>query len=686
MAILISGIGRSGTTLIFRLIGKGVLSQYIDAKCVYEPYLWDMPEVEKTAETVGQPFSVGQLGLFNMSVHCHTPLFLDGRHGLHDGWLNRIFCVGSSIPSSAPEGVLVKVIRGAGRVEAALSKIENLKVIVVVRNVVDTVNSSLGLFSFFGDEFHKSDKSRFLMEINARFDADLNPHKKRNELEWAVLWWKYFTEESFRIALRYPGRVFLCPYEAFLNDKMNYSNKLFEFLGLNFQGIDESLLEKPAGPRTSVTYLSIQDIDSLKDHVSRYCNLLENYPDAMVEFKTLWNTIYKKYSHRAYVKSILMEGGSDRTSTSWRSEVQVLRDSLAKNSVKKISEKSERKNFEPLTSSFAFSNIGRDKLLGVAKSKTNQNLFGEGKKRGAVGVVITCFNNSQTIKEAVSSVLAQSRKAEIIMICDDASKDGSQKIIETIAKNNDSVIPVYREENIGVAANRDLAIRQLPTDYVTTLDGDDIYSPLKLEFESSALDNSKEAVAFSNYILIGSCKNTISDTSKYHKSTVDDGLMRIASLSDPVPRDMMLRKSVFELAEGFDVRMSIYEDWSLKMRLLNAAGDGGWCHSGVIGTLYDRRRNGLSGKDQVFHAHGRLLALSRNAHLFINRTDALKAGFQTITIHLSGDLKDSFKAIYNRPFDKRLFKYLDDFWRESTIKDDIELVMKDLNEFVKRMG
>ena len=61
MAILISGIGRSGTTTMYQVIGKGMIGQFKNAKCVYEPYLWNIPEVESTAVVKGQPFDVGQV-------------------------------------------------------------------------------------------------------------------------------------------------------------------------------------------------------------------------------------------------------------------------------------------------------------------------------------------------------------------------------------------------------------------------------------------------------------------------------------------------------------------------------------------------------------------------------------------------------------------------------------------------
>ncbi len=646
MAILISGNGRSGTTLLFRILGQGVINQYNNPKCIYEPYLWNMPEVEMTADTAKQPFTVDQIGLFNMSVHCNTPLFLEGRHMLHDTWLNHVYGVGSTIPTTAPEGVLVKIIRGTGRIEAALSKIDNLKVVIIVRNVVDTVNSSLGLFSFYGDEFHKSDKGRFVQEVNSRFNAGLDPQNIKNEFDWGVLWWRYFTMESFRVAEKYPRRIFLLPYESFLKNKLSYMKKLFSFFGIETKYLVESLLDKPAGPRTSLTFVSPNDVESLKDNLRWYCNKLIKREINDVPFDALFPSLINKAANRPYQRSILLEkGASNQTATSWRSQAHSLRLKLniASAECNKLKLKIDRPN--PLSMEFVYAKIGRDELLKDNREQTINKRSGH-LTSTTIGVVITCYNNETTIGETICSVLAQTRKADVIMVCDDASTDSSRKIIERLARNNSSITPVFRAENVGVAANRDLAIRDISTDFVTTLDGDDVYSPLKLEYEVFAIDNSDAHVAFSNIAMVEASSINLLNTSPYHDNTVKSGLLKITSLSAPVPRDLLFRKSVFERAEGLDVRMSIYEDWALKMRMLVAAGPGGWVHSGIIGTIYDRRNAGLSNREQIIHAHGRLLVLARNRHLFPHHVNSLWAAIKTLTMHLDGNLKEAFGDSY----------------------------------------
>lgn len=94
-----------------------------------------------------------------------------------------------------------------------------------------------------------------------------------------------------------------------------------------------------------------------------------------------------------------------------------------------------------------------------------------------ISCVITSYNNGKWLRQCVESVLAQSRQPEEIILADDCSTDGSRELIRSLADAHPTIKAVFRDANLGVAANRDLAIRAVSKDLVTTLDGDDFYYP-----------------------------------------------------------------------------------------------------------------------------------------------------------------------------------------------------------------
>lgn len=112
--------------------------------------------------------------------------------------------------------------------------------------------------------------------------------------------------------------------------------------------------------------------------------------------------------------------------------------------------------------------------------------------------VITSFNNMPYISEALDSLLTQTRPLDEIIIADDGSTDGSRDMLESLENEHKNIRLIFRERNLGVAANRDLAIRDASSVFVTTLDADDIYYPDKVSKEVELLDGAVDKVAFSD--------------------------------------------------------------------------------------------------------------------------------------------------------------------------------------------
>ena len=669
---------------MYRVIGNALIKQCgVGTRCVYEPYLWNIPEVEATADLTGMPFNVGQVGLFNMFVHCNTPLFLQGRNQLHDFWLKKVFGPMPSNRGSAPDNRLAKVIRGSGRLDAALSLIENLKVLIITRNVVDTVNSALGLFSFYGDEFHHSDKNRFLREINARFQANVESDDIQTELEWAVLWWHYFTESSFQTYRKYPRRAMLVPYETYVEDKETVMQRILDFLSIERSYLDSRLLDKAAGPSTSIKYLSNNDVQQMNHELDWYFSRLHELEVCSIDFSAFRHALLDKYYSRRRARSPLLTEKTDWTAVQWRSKLHGY--AAFQRSGVDQNDRPKRRSDRSITMGQAMTAFGSNELP-LSKLRTMRPLGVTSiSRQPTLGVLITSHNNGSSIAESIYSVLSQSKKPDVIIVADDCSTDGSLELLQEFAENHAEIQLVERTEVVGVSANRDLAIRQMSVDYITTLDGDDLYLPGKLELEYAALQGSKSKVAFSNIAVLSRSGNFIQDTSAYSRGIAKEMLLMIASRSKPVPRDMMFSRSLFEQAGGFDVVLNIYEDWAFKMRLMSLAQPNTWIWSGGIGTVYDRRSPGLSGREPIFHAHGQLLVVARNVQLLKHYPEALLGGLRTVTSHLDDGQKEKMRKLMAQyescPQRSLLTERLAAFWDRAYFGNDAQRRRADLETF-----
>ncbi len=89
-------------------------------------------------------------------------------------------------------------------------------------------------------------------------------------------------------------------------------------------------------------------------------------------------------------------------------------------------------------------------------------------------VVITTYNRSDIITEAILSVLEQSFTDFEILLIDDGSNDDTK---ETIGQINDNRFNYYYQENSERGAARNSGIRKAKGHYIVFLDSDDIMMP-----------------------------------------------------------------------------------------------------------------------------------------------------------------------------------------------------------------
>ena len=101
-----------------------------------------------------------------------------------------------------------------------------------------------------------------------------------------------------------------------------------------------------------------------------------------------------------------------------------------------------------------------------------------------VSIICTVFNKEPWLKKTIDSFLAQETEFsyEIILV-DDASTDGSRKIIADYqASHPDLIRAFYQDENLGIAKTWVTICKEARGQYIARCDGDDFWiDPLKLQ-------------------------------------------------------------------------------------------------------------------------------------------------------------------------------------------------------------
>jgi len=102
-----------------------------------------------------------------------------------------------------------------------------------------------------------------------------------------------------------------------------------------------------------------------------------------------------------------------------------------------------------------------------------------------VSVIIPAFNASAFIHKAIDSVLLQTYHPVDIIVVDDGSTDDT---IESLLPF-ENLVRIYRQENKGPAAARNLALRNAYGRYIMFLDADDSILPHKLSRQVAILES-----------------------------------------------------------------------------------------------------------------------------------------------------------------------------------------------------
>jgi glycosyltransferase involved in cell wall biosynthesis len=106
----------------------------------------------------------------------------------------------------------------------------------------------------------------------------------------------------------------------------------------------------------------------------------------------------------------------------------------------------------------------------------------------AVSCIVPVFNGERFLRDALESVLAQTRPPDEIIVVDDGSSDGSAAIARSFG---DAVIYMH-QNNAGASAARNAGIRRARGSLVALQDADDLWLPEKLERQLACLSRRPE--------------------------------------------------------------------------------------------------------------------------------------------------------------------------------------------------
>lgn len=163
-----------------------------------------------------------------------------------------------------------------------------------------------------------------------------------------------------------------------------------------------------------------------------------------------------------------------------------------------------------------------------------------------ITVVVPTYNRASTIKRAIESVLNQTYNNWELIIVDDGSTDGTEKVMQLYL--SDKRITYCPIKNAGASHARNYGIKMAHGEYISCLDSDDEYEPNRLEQQFNLMQS--HGADFSM-----SCRKVV----KEGVITIDEPVEGWLSVTDISKGSIGLSTSLFMFHKSIKEKMSFTE-------------------------------------------------------------------------------------------------------------------------------
>ena len=137
-----------------------------------------------------------------------------------------------------------------------------------------------------------------------------------------------------------------------------------------------------------------------------------------------------------------------------------------------------------------------------------------------VSIIVPVYNARDHLEQCLESLVRQTLENDEIIVIDDGSTDGSQRIIGEFAEKHPH-IRAYFQENMGVAKTRSRGLRLARGDYIGWVDSDDFVEPDMFERLYRAAVEEKADVVLCDYSFYPAQVRTKEKWYKEYKGAVD---------------------------------------------------------------------------------------------------------------------------------------------------------------------
>jgi glycosyltransferase involved in cell wall biosynthesis len=184
-----------------------------------------------------------------------------------------------------------------------------------------------------------------------------------------------------------------------------------------------------------------------------------------------------------------------------------------------------------------------------------------------VSVVIPAYNAEAYITPALKSVLSQTYPHTEVIVVDDGSRDDTARLVQSF-----SGVRCIQQANAGVSTARNVGAAAATGHFLAFLDADDVWHPAKLAHQVRGMLACPD-VALSRTHFRGSTWTPEALAICFEPKAPELITELSESFLNPyfATSSVMVRRSAFEAARGFDTSLRVAEDVDFYLRVLASA-------------------------------------------------------------------------------------------------------------------
>jgi glycosyltransferase involved in cell wall biosynthesis len=181
-----------------------------------------------------------------------------------------------------------------------------------------------------------------------------------------------------------------------------------------------------------------------------------------------------------------------------------------------------------------------------------------------ISVVIPAYKRDRVIERAIRSIFGQTYQDFEILVVDDGSKDNTELVVASLAKEDSRIRYICHDRNRGAQAARNTGVKAARGEWITFLDSDDYFTPNSLETRMLVARREGVKVVNSKCLVLKKDESTTA----YGTPQLNGYLYRnLLTNYGPLFSGLLIAKETLEQIGYLDEQIISYQDWDTVIRL-----------------------------------------------------------------------------------------------------------------------